>query len=207
MFSGKHEPNGPPLTLLQRLRAETRPWHEALERDLELLGPRADRNSYGRFLAGMYGYRLSWESEAARWLAAPWPEFFAQRRKTPQLAEDLHSLGVSVAAVKPIPMPHWQGMADLWGSLYVLEGSMLGGQVIARAARDRWQLSDEHGLCYFLSYGSQLRAMWQEFCEELTARTRPEDADATVEAARRTFEQLHAWLIPSNNSRSVEVQS
>lgn len=206
MFSGKPEPDGPPLTLLQRLRSETRPWHEALERDLDLLGPHADRTSYGRFLAGMYGYLQSWETEAARWLVNPWPEFFARRRKTSQLAQDLDSLGVSVASIKPIPMPHWQGMADLWGSLYVLEGSMLGGQVIARAARQRWQLSDDCGLRYFLSYGSQLREMWQGFCDELTAKTPAEDADATVEAARRTFAQLHAWLIPSNDSVAIEVQ-
>ncbi|WP_312270901.1 biliverdin-producing heme oxygenase [Pseudomonas sp.] len=53
-----------------------------------------------------------------------------QRRRRFALAEDLAMLGVSVPEYKPLQA--CSNEATLWGYAYVLEGSRLGGKMIAR---------------------------------------------------------------------------
>ena len=55
--------------------------------------------------------------------------------RTPLLAADLEALGASLPDA-----PDWQppgGAAGLWGALYVVEGSRLGGVMIARGVPER----------------------------------------------------------------------
>jgi heme oxygenase len=76
-----------------------------------------------------------------------------------------------------------------------MEGSTLGGQIIARHVAAHLGLRPDHGLAFFSSYGEAVGARWKETREALVCFAEETAAeDAMVEAARRTFTALAAWL-------------
>jgi heme oxygenase len=119
----------------------------------------------------------------------------APRMKAPRLEQDLTALGHGPAAKA---VPAWAGVPDVstvaraWGSIYVMEGGTLGGQVITRHLRDNLGISPETGGSFFNSYGSDVGRMWKEFGAAITAfaERHPEKEDEIVEAARDTFDSF-----------------
>ena len=98
-------------------------------------------------------------------------------------------------AVPPLcpAMPPLNTHPQLLGALYVLEGSTLGGQVIAR------QLA-QAGIpltTYFGARGSQTGPLWKQFCQLLAAEAEaatPAEQDLIVHSASLTFQRLSAWI-------------
>lgn len=89
------------------------------------------RDGYAAFLRGQAGAHLAVEAAldragAAR-VIADWPA----RRRADALKADLHALGVhTIDSVAP---PSFAGEAGILGAAYVLEGSRLGGALLARS--------------------------------------------------------------------------
>jgi heme oxygenase len=181
--------------ILQRLREETRPAHDRIERDLESLRAHTCIAHYRLLVARFFGFYADWEPAIAATLADE--HFFAPRRKLHLLERDLAFLGYDMDAVRALPrcrnLPPLTSMAETLGSLYVLEGSTLGGQVIARRLERSLGFSDGRGYAFFRSYGREVGAMWRAFGERLLAQ--PADAgEACVRSAQLTFARLHGWL-------------
>ena len=189
-------PTIPAPTVLTRLRHETRPQHEALEtlefnRLLSAGTPSAAATRH--FLAKMYGFVLPYEAALRALAPTLGPAWEVPARQRAQLlAHDLG--GAAVVAALPLcaAMPPLGTVPALLGAMYVLEGSTLGGQVIAR------QLA-KAGLpgpfTYFAGYGPATGSRWKTFCALLgEAATEPATQDAVVASAGRTFHQLAAWL-------------
>ncbi len=87
------------------------------------------------------------------------------------------------------------------GSMYVLEGSTLGGQYIARTVEQNLGLAPGEGDAYFRGYGDQTMVKWAEFRQVL--ETIPEEHSAiAIDAARVTFEFVQNILrsCPAANS-------
>ena len=79
------------------------------------------------------------------------------------------------------------------GSLYVIEGSTLGGQLIRRWLGEApWQPAG--GFAYFNAYGGDVSRMWRSFQERLLSFASIARVDEIVRAANMTFEGLHGWL-------------
>ncbi len=55
---------------------------------------------------------------------------WADRRRTDQLAADLAELGI--AQPEPLEAPSLKSEAEVWGTMYVIEGSKLGGALLAK---------------------------------------------------------------------------
>lgn len=178
--------------LILELRQATAAAHERLEHGLDLLAEPPSRDRFVRVLSRFHGFHRIWEPAMAETLADP--EIFDPRRRLSHLEADLARLGVDTAA-----LPACQEAAALArgegaiGSLYVMEGSTLGGQVIARSlAKTGW--APEGGLSYFQPYGSQTGVMWRAFGDYAAARTPPEARAAVIGRAIETFETLRRWL-------------
>ena len=114
------------MSAVARLRAATRASHDLVDAafgDFDL----SDRDGYRRFLV-------------AHARALPPAELAIQRlafartlpSRAPSLERDLADLG----ATMPAPLP-FAGLDEpgLWGALYVVEGSRLGGVMLARSVR------------------------------------------------------------------------
>ena len=175
-------------TLLTRLKAETRSQHQQTETLLyasELRSCTLSREAYGHLLAIHYVFHQALETAVAAQT-----DFFAGydaevRRKTPWLAADLTYMHVPL----PLPDPHlfanWNGY-QLLGALYVAEGSMLGGQLIAGILRKTPALSDIATSQFFGGYGEQTGPLWRAFGTYLTARANGHDR-VIVQAADSAF--------------------
>lgn len=181
-------------SLHARLRTETAPAHERLERSLDLLSLPLDRDRFTALLVRFHGFHRGWEPALARCL----PAALLPGRRLPLLEHDLATLGVGddIVGANPICAPAaslGKHPDTALGSVYVLEGSTLGGRVIARhfAQAPWWPPA---GLRYFDPYGDETASRWRQTLAQLAAAGG--DADRIVGGAVQTFEILQHWLAP-----------
>jgi heme oxygenase len=181
------------VTLLDRLKAASQRDHHLLESDLNLLRPGFDLTEYADLLERFYGFHAAWEERARPLLESELPGFLAPRRRAHRAATDLRWLH---RTPEDLPwcacLPLTRTLAATLGSMYVLEGSTLGGQVLARHFEQILHLTDG-GCAFFRGYGDATGEMWRSFREQLveSASDSPEEA---VEAAIDTFRAAHRWL-------------
>jgi heme oxygenase len=184
------------MTLLERLKIETRPAHDRIEAAIDFDRRTTSREDYRNLLIRFYGFHAAWEDAAAG--VAPDKAFFRRRCKTQLLVRDLKALGMTPHEIArlprcrplmPLPAP-----AAVLGSMYVIEGSTLGGAVIAREAERHLGLTMDTGCAYFRSYGRDTAFMWKSFGAVLLAASSPEADDLIVETAKRTFKVMQDWL-------------
>lgn len=184
------------MDLRQQLRTATAPSHERLERALHQLGPMLDRERYTWQLKRFHGFLAVWEPALTPWFP---PAFLTPRYKLALVHQDLLALGLDAAEIAALPLcPESAALcADpdgALGSLYVMEGSTLGGQIITRRLRDApW--CPAQGLRYFDPYSSETGARWRETLACL-AGAGTGSAPTIVAGARQTFDLLTSWLVP-----------
>lgn len=189
--------------ILERLREYTAAQHSAMERKWPVLQPQFSLAAYRGLLRRLYGFYEPLERQLVhrRWEPAAFD--YAVRLKTPWLAEDLAALGDDAQALQALPrcgtLPPVQGWAEVLGSLYVIEGATLGGQIISRHLAARFGLQPHTGAAFFHSYGPATGPRWQEFGAFLVQASAGTGADGTeiLTSARRTFQSLEEWLFPN----------
>ncbi|MDR5813589.1 MULTISPECIES: biliverdin-producing heme oxygenase [unclassified Caballeronia] len=189
--------------LLSRLKNETAACHARLENALDLMRDDLQRDEYIALLERFYGYVAPWEDAAAACLPATLSVFFDQRRKAPLLAADLAALTGERRPVGSVPqadtrydLPRLHNLGDAFGSMYVMEGSTLGGRFIAPHVAQRLDLASGLGNAYFEGYGARTGSMWNAFRETAAASVPEAQHDDAVKAAIATFESLQSWLCP-----------
>lgn len=144
------------------------------------------RPGYRMLLERLHGFHVAMEREA-RW----------EGWRSASLRDDLDWLGASLPEIEALPV--LTGLPDLGtperrvGALYVVEGSALGGRVLAQALRPLLG-EGPAGRSFFLGVGGPPGA-WracQEQMEQLT--TSPAARQEIIDAARATFSAFEAWL-------------
>jgi len=184
------------MTLLERLKAETKSAHDRIESAMALDRRIASRDGYRHLLIRFYGFHSAWEQAAGA--MAPDKAFFESRSKTGLLIRDLEALGLNRGDIIRLPQCHplmpLPSPAAVLGSMYVVEGSTLGGAIIAREVERRLGLGPETGGAYFGSYGRHIGIMWRQFGARLLEASSPEADDVIVETAQKTFAVMHDWL-------------
>ncbi|WP_406854421.1 biliverdin-producing heme oxygenase [Alsobacter sp. KACC 23698] len=183
--------------LLTRLRTETRAAHDRIESDLDMLGPGLTLERYGALVARFHAFFRIWEPRIGELVGDE--AFFGPRRKLPLLEADLAALGLAPLRQTP-RIPRLDDVEEAMGSLYVLEGSTMGGQVIAKSLERRLGLAGP-GATYFASYGRDVAARWRAFQDILASLSSPAADDRIVCAALATFESLQACLFAPARTR------
>lgn len=186
--------------VLPELRAATRLQHDRIERLLALESP-LPLARYGAILLGFERFLTAWEQELREALPARLHAWLAARGRLGFVAQDLAFLapGLPVPPARPVPrcLPE-RSVAAAFGSLYVIEGSALGGQVIAPRLKRDLGLEPGRGASYFHGHGARTGALWREFRllaeEEIGAD--PAHRRLACRAAKQTFEALIATFEP-----------
>lgn len=187
------------MPLSAHLRTATRAAHVAVEAAFALDARLSTRDAYARLLSTLRGFYRPTEAALA---ALPcWADLtpsldVASRCRAGLLDDDLARLGVDAAGAGNIRPPRLSCLAHGLGCLYVLEGSALGGRIIARRAHTA--LGDDLPVVFFTSAGRRdlgadwraLQAALDAFGADADARTR----QATVAAANATFAGLRQLL-------------
>jgi heme oxygenase len=178
-----------PSPILQALRLETRPAHDALEQNAfnqQLTAGAITEAATTHFLAKMYGFLAPYEARLkAQNLGPEWES--ATRQRAHLILEDLNQPTAPETCPTMPPLATWP---QLLGAMYVMEGSTLGGQVISRQLAKQ----DIPQRLYFSGYGERTGPLWKAFCQLLTQEATPDNQTEIVQSASLTFQHLDAWL-------------
>jgi len=213
-------------SLRERLKIQTMMAHDKIEQNpilSQLISPGLSLVNYVKILKRYLGFfrplELSLSQEASLMQLIP---DFHDRRRTQALVADLHALGMSESEILGIPdcadvpelapsfleiMPISKSclrQARFLGINYVLEGSTLGGSMMAKRLSVHPFLS---GACLnFLSgHREQTGAFWQRFIwvlgdvDERNRTTLPQVEfvqwqSAATMAAEETFSKMDLWM-------------
>ncbi|WP_431102690.1 biliverdin-producing heme oxygenase [Roseateles noduli] len=192
--------------LLPRLRRSTGPLHDDIEALLRLEAP-MPLVRYGRILRGFHEFLQLWEPRARQALPERLRPWFDARVRSPFAAHDLAALEMpedaADTAMRASALAALHGLrldspAAAFGSLYVIEGSALGGQVLTPKLLAAHGLTPEHGAAYFHGFGTRTGAMWREFRQLAQAEAGGNEDDRTTvcHAAVETFRALIATFGP-----------
>jgi heme oxygenase len=177
---------------LQALRHATQPLHQRLDAALPLGRQGAGTADYLQHLQVLRGWlaaldpllrQTGWGAgyldAAAAELALPSP---------PSVLSPLAALAAHEAATAIAIAPADAGVDFAWGAAYVVEGSQLGGQVLARRLREA---GVEHPLAYLQGRGERTGAHWRNFVAALRAAlAQPAATAAACRGACWAFDDL-----------------
>jgi heme oxygenase len=185
-------------SILELLKSRTQELHQRLEQRLDLATRLASARDYAQVLAAFYGFYAPVEAELGK-MAAWQPNSldFEARRKTALIAADLACFQMQASELPQCEdLPVIDSPAAALGVMYVLEGATLGGQIIKRLLQEKLAITSANGGSFFTAYGDQVRQMWNEVREALSAYAtdHPEEREAIVASASATFAKFDAWL-------------
>lgn len=181
--------------LRARLRRATQPAHRQLEAALGLLEDPVTAHRILGTLQRLHGFHAAWEPALAPVVPAP---VLLPRLKLPLLEQDLHVFGATKESLHNAPACHAAALlcrnpAAAAGTLYVMEGGTLGGQVIVRSLEHTGWFSSRRP-SYWNPYGADTGRRWSEtvtYLESLPDRC----ADEAIASAIACFELLQSWLL------------
>lgn len=110
-----------------------------------------------------------------------------QRRKTAALEKDAALLGLAVTGSNEIQFPV-ESYEAFMGTLYVFEGSTLGGAIIYKQLKQNPNLSALDEFHFYSCYGDQLGMMWKVFLDHLTQIEDTSQVDKAIASAKTTFD-------------------
>lgn len=191
--------------ILAKLKEATRAQHENLENTVNVMDNLFSPDDYKVLLTKFYRFYAAIEPKVAENDLQSAGFDFAERRKLPLLEKDLKSLGIFENVRSSVSLwadlPALDSTAAAFGSIYVMEGATLGGQVIMRHLKQHLDISPENGGAFFNSYGTNVGPMWKSFGASVTAfAEKNQDDETIVNAARETFDSFaKCFAAPINN--------
>ena len=181
--------------LRERLRHETAEIHERLHRHSGLGA--AARGSitaedYVQLLARLLGFHRAYEAALAEACIEAVDASLLPVKRSESLALDLAALGVEHATIAHLPVcakiARPSNRAELLGARYVVEGSALGGQLIARALE---QSFGDNRRFFLFQPGTEWRAL-TGLLEALAED--PAAVEAAAKAASTIFLNFEIWM-------------
>ena len=156
--------------------------------------PGLDRAQYVRCLRQIYGVVAAWEERAAE-IAPEWMQSALAARQRKHLLElDLTWFEVKDRDLGRPILPEMNDIPSLFGSMYVMEGSTLGGQLIARHLEATLNLKQGKGDAYFYGHGNKTGPLWKEFGELLKMRVEDDQSEAVIASAKAMFATFGEWM-------------
>lgn len=184
------------------IKAATQSLHASTESALiPMLKKAASPEDYHQILLLFYRIFAPLEKRLQPWLTEASVPDLSRRRKANLLLQDLNAAGYTgpVPSLPPA-LPSITSQEEAWGALYVLEGSTMGGAVIAKMLRARIDLPTE-ATRFFDAYGPERETLWRRFLQALDANLSSDaDVAAATEGARRTFHYFHAHITQLHGS-------
>ena len=162
-----------------KLRERTAHAHSVVD---AAVGAFADIEGYRRYLAAIYRFRTPIERDLER---IAWPAAMGDwrpRQVSAAIAQDLRDLGEALPQCG-VAVPSMSDDA-LMGTLYVLEGSILGSQVLLKRAR-QLGLTETHGARHLALQAGGIDE-WRGFLALLEV-AEPFDLERTTAASLATF--------------------
>ena len=180
--------------LAQLLKTETRAAHHALDHHpllSQLFSPELSSETYALILSSMRGVQMQCETVLANF-AERLPQHFSYdgylnfASRIPLIDKDLSSVKNIPQTLPAISNPiSLNSIGSYIGMAYVIEGSALGGQHIARYLQKVKPLLP---VSFFSSEGFDCKERWNSFWEFANAHCPENEYDIAVATAIQTFD-------------------
>lgn len=171
-------------TMIETLKKATRELHEQVEQEnlaRFIMDYSIDEATYKLLLLQNYVAYKTTEEEIARHLP------FYEGKKHQELAKDLEQLNVPVSLHSFEGDFRCQTRPQAYGAAYVVEGSALGGMVLARNVTRCEKLSHINSHHFFNGDQNNITA-WKKFKEELSLQEfSEEEKEQATQMAKATF--------------------
>lgn len=177
------------------LRRATAADHAGVEGAFPLMGEALTAAEYVAVLRRMHGMVAAWESLCEQrgpgWLQP----MMKERQRRTLLEEDLRVLGSEMPVAGGVPrLPELRSDAEFVGAMYVMEGSRLGGLMIAKHVEAVLGLDAGQGDAYFRGGGERTGGMWREVLDVLRTRVSDEETNSAILAAQGMFRSFGEWM-------------
>lgn len=180
--------------LAEDLKEHTYPEHQSSEKKMILALKKIESKvDYVYLLNWMYGFYAPLEALIQKRLTPDLLPDIDRRSRAEYLLWDIRDAGL------PKPefdicreLPAIDSAEQAIGALYVLEGSTLGGRIIAGMIHR--QLGPATPTGYFNGYGEENSHMWQAYKEFLDQPRTAEQTSAILEGAKATFITFKNWI-------------
>jgi heme oxygenase len=181
------------MEVLEQVRQATRDWHDEMERIAlsdKLMSGAISLKEYGGILLGHYVFHRQQEQQL---LAVPHvcdlPGFSLHNRfKTDILYRDLQALKLQDHTFAFEQDFVLSNLPQALGSMYVTEGSTLGGNVIRKKLQQHPMITNSGALHFYGCYGNATGQMWKRFRQTVALELQNTQAEkAFLDAANATF--------------------
>ena len=182
--------------LSEKLKEHTKQHHQLLEKKMVAqMKAITTPQEYAKLLSVFYSFFGGLEMALDKCIDLTLLPDYAQRRKSTALAQDLLDLSA------PLPffalrndLPEIRDHIQSIGALYVMEGSTLGGKIIAKMMLQQLNVTDMPGLTFFNGYGEQTMSMWQTFKNSIDIPLSSTEVEIIIQSANDTFLQFSNWF-------------
>jgi len=175
------------------LKEKTAVYHKEIEDKLEsnkLFNSTFTDKNYYKMLQVNHIFLKSYEDSIKEFLNEKDLENLALTKlnKLSLIQQDINELGLEELNVpKQFEL---QNRAEAIGALYVIEGSMLGGNVIAKTLK-KYPFLENKSFIYFGHYGENLGQIWKTFIGYINQEfTTEEEQQQVFEGAKKAYEDL-----------------
>jgi heme oxygenase len=184
-------------SILAKLKSRTAHQHQQTEDGVDLMRDDFSLDEYKNLLVRFYAFYKSFEPKMFAAMRESFFDFdYEKRQNAPKLFSDLEHLGMTeteISAIKSFAdLPALDSREKIFGALYVIEGSTLGGQYISRHLKEKFGLDETNGIAFFSGYGKDTGKMWNEFRAAITAFADDENInqEEIIKSANDTFEKI-----------------
>ena len=183
-----------------QLKKATFQTHIALERRLlEKIYRIQTTEQYVEFLSLLFGFYDAVENAVGQYVDSSSVVDFGSRRKAKRLLDDMSVFSASTpVAMHRCDIPTIKSFYSALGALYVMEGSTLGGRVIARIIAR--QIHQDSGFSFFYSYGNEVEQMWLRFKQCLQQSFTDKQQSEIIETATLTFIPFNDWITQNDKT-------
>lgn len=180
--------------LTEYLKKITYPEHQASEKKMIIaLKALETKEDYIRMLNWLYGFYSPMETLIRRQLTSDVFPDMDKRCRAEYLLWDIQRSGLAVPSPDTChELPAIDSIDRALGALYVLEGSTLGGRIIAGMVSR--QLGTTDSLSFFNGYGAETGTMWQSFKEFLDQPRSEDQKTDIIDTAKATFITFKNWI-------------
>lgn len=180
--------------LTEELKESTEEIHRASEKKMiTALKQIETTTDYIGLLNWLYGFYAPLEELISKQLTEDNFPAITKRLRTEYLLWDIQEAGFPAPeSVRCEQLPVIDSFYSALGALYVLEGSTLGGRIIAGMITR--QLDSTKSLSYFNGYGAETGNMWTSFKDYLNQPCTPAQRHEIISAAEDTFLTFKNWI-------------
>ena len=185
--------------LLSRLRRETRPLHDELERSVDIDGRIGSLARYADHLTRLWRLHVTAEQALCSVDFSPLGFSYPFPYRSSLLEHDLALIGIETKHLDQLDFPEkptLETCAEGLGCMYVVEGSAKGARSILPAIKASLDLDAKHGASFFYGFGRETGRLWRACAGGITAIDPDSDEGNTlIQAARATFAMFRKGLV------------